>query len=685
MRRAMAKTVPNRAEKQSMREDRRQARAALSRLRAQLHEARRRRKVALFEARERCRAERLAVRERTRALRLQVLAELRQTTSAERLAAKDGCAQRMREARGLRDDESRARATLTAERAFLRDLDASARAHKARAKQAPASCGGCVHESDADVVAALPSDLGVVYERVKTHIRLPTAHATQDGPKYKTKASKVEAFLQYAEKHPEVILEATQDPAYLELKALEAEHAEAKKKLNPFEERKARRIARMKERAARLERDAETSHAQARRIADVIPMGQPILVGHHSERRHRRDIARIDHGHRKGLALQREAESLERRARYAESNRAISSDDPDAVEKLRAKLLKIDGDRVRMVEANKAVRGPDPRAALARLGFGRTDVENALTPDFVGRLGFPDFALRNAAGEAARLRKRIEQLEKRASTPAPPPIERVGARIEEAENRVRIFFDQKPDEAVRTRLKRSGFRWSPSIGAWQRHSSPGAWYDAKQAVASLAPLTGEATPAAPLAAVVRLPTAPRPAPTHTHTPAEVEVARVRALAEKHRTQSAPKAPELRDTAQIAARIREDVKAAVKAGELPRAKYSVTTEKYSMGSSITVVASGLPFPVLNPDAFVVIDDANWTVLDSRYKTRFTNRALEVEKKLAAIVDAYHWDRSDPMSDIYNERFARTVKVEQAPGEYATIEKAKLAEARARRGF
>lgn len=682
----MAKTALNRAEKQSRREDRRQARAALSRLRTQLQEARRRRKVALFEAKERCRAERLAVRERTRALRLQVLAELRETTRAERLAAKDGCTQRMRDARGLRDYESRARATLAAERAFQRDLEASARAHKARAKQAPASCGGCAHEADADVIAALPSDLGVVYERVKKRLKVPTPKATQDGPKYKTKASKVEAFLQYAEKHPEVILEATQDPAYLELKALEAEHAEAKKKLNPFEERKARRIARMKERAARLEREAEASHAHARRIADVIPMGQPILVGHHSERRHRRDIARIDDRHRKGLALHREAESLERRARYAESNRAISSDDPDAVEKLRAKLQKIDGDRARMVEANKAVRGPDPRAALARLGFGEADIANALTPDFMGRLGFPAFALQNAAGEAGRLRKRIEQLEKRASTPAPPPIELEGARIEEAENRVRIFFDQKPDEAIRTKLKRSGFRWSPTVGAWQRHASPGAWYDAKQAIASLALLTSAATPAASRGNVVRLPIAPRGVPAAaTPTPAEVEAARLRAVAEKHRTQPAPKAPELRDTARIAARIREDVKAAVKAGELPRAKYSVTTDKYSMGSSITVVASGLPFPVLNPDAFVVIDDANWTVLDSRYKTRFTDKALDVEKKLEAIVDAYHWDKSDPMSDIYNERFARTVKVEQAPGEYMAIEKAKLAEARQRRGF
>jgi hypothetical protein len=670
-----ARTItPSTHEKREQREERRLARAALVRLREELKEARHRRKSALFEARERCRAERLAVRERTRALRLQVLANLRETTRAERLAAREACALRLRQARGLRDDESRARATLTAERKFQRELHAAERAHHARKKSAEATCGSCKHESDEDVIAALPSDLAVVYDRVKKHIK-PTGTM-----------SKAESFLKYAEKHPEIVLEATADPAHEAVKVLEAKHADVARKLNPYEEKKARRIERMRARAERMSRESAASRASAQRIADLIPMGQPILVGHHSERRHRRDLNRIQGGYEKSVALHRKAKSMSRRADYAASNRAISSDDPDAVEKLRARLQKLDGDRARMVEANKAVRGPDPRAALARLGFGEGDIENALTPDFMGRLGFPDFALRNAAGEAARLRKRIEELEKRASTPAPPPIEHVGARIEEAENRVRIFFDQKPDEAIRTKLKRSGFRWSPTVGAWQRHASPGAWYDAKQAVASLAPLTSSATPAAPLATVVRLPTAVKRANApRSPTPAEAETARLRELAEKHRTQPAPKAPELRDTAQIAARIREDVKAAVKAGELPRAKYSVTTDKYSMGSSITVVASGLPFPVLNPDAFVVIDDANWTVLDSRYKTRFTDRALEVEKKLEAIVDAYHWDRSDPMSDIYNERFARTVKVEQAPGEYAGIEKAKLAEARARRGF
>jgi hypothetical protein len=43
-------------------------------------------------------------------------------------------------------------------------------------------------------------------------------------------------------------------------------------------------------------------------------------------------------------------------------------------------------------------------------------------------------------------------------------------------------------------------------------------------------------------------------------------------------------------------------------------------------------------------------------------------------------AYHWDRSDRMSDIYNERFHRDVRVTPRDGEWEAIEREKLAVAR-----
>lgn len=53
---------------------------------------------------------------------------------------------------------------------------------------------------------------------------------------------------------------------------------------------------------ARLQ-DAERAHAGVRAIADHIPFGQPILVGHHSERRARKDAERIENGIRRAVQM----------------------------------------------------------------------------------------------------------------------------------------------------------------------------------------------------------------------------------------------------------------------------------------------------------------------------------------------------------------------------------------------
>jgi hypothetical protein len=61
-------------------------------------------------------------------------------------------------------------------------------------------------------------------------------------------------------------------------------------------------------RAARRAGEARARTDAAHRTMDLIPVGQPILVGHHSERRHRRDLARIDANLRAGAEAGREAE-----------------------------------------------------------------------------------------------------------------------------------------------------------------------------------------------------------------------------------------------------------------------------------------------------------------------------------------------------------------------------------------
>jgi hypothetical protein len=253
------------------------------------------------------------------------------------------------------------------------------------------------------------------------------------------------------------------------------------------------RIERQRGKAGKLRAEAKGLQGRAHAIANVIPMGQPILLGHHSQKRHERDLAKIDRSMRKSLKLSAEAETLERRAARAEKHPTISSDDPDAVTKLRAKLTALDAQREKMRAANAAIRaGGDVVARLRALGFEEGRARKLLQPDPLGRVGFPAYALQNASGERARLLARIRELEARRAAP-PRASEAAGeASISESDNRVRLSFPAVPSEAVRKELKGSGFRWSPTAGAWQRMASEAAWAEARRILSADA----AATPAA---------------------------------------------------------------------------------------------------------------------------------------------------------------------------------------------
>lgn len=71
------------------------------------------------------------------------------------------------------------------------------------------------------------------------------------------------------------------------------------------------------QRAARHAVEADARLAKAREIGDMIPLGQPVLMGHHSQRRHMRDLERIDTNMRKGVEAHRESQAEESKARSA--------------------------------------------------------------------------------------------------------------------------------------------------------------------------------------------------------------------------------------------------------------------------------------------------------------------------------------------------------------------------------
>jgi protein-L-isoaspartate O-methyltransferase len=64
-------------------------------------------------------------------------------------------------------------------------------------------------------------------------------------------------------------------------------------------------------------RDSEKAVAHVKSIADYIPFGQPILVGHHSERRARKDAERIGNGMAKAVKMWQQSEYWQCRAEGA--------------------------------------------------------------------------------------------------------------------------------------------------------------------------------------------------------------------------------------------------------------------------------------------------------------------------------------------------------------------------------
>ena len=162
----------------------------------------------------------------------------------------------------------------------------------------------------------------------------------------------------------------------------------------------------------------------------------------------------------------------------------ISSDDPQAVEKLEAKLATLEKHQEMMIAANAAIRMKDPAkgdAKLAELGYTPEDIAKLRAPDFCGRIGYPAYALQNNNANIRRIRGRIAELKKRTEN-TPEGWEFDGGRVvvNTAENRLQIIFDGKPDADIRTELKGEGFRWAPSQGAWQRQLTDNAMRAARR-------------------------------------------------------------------------------------------------------------------------------------------------------------------------------------------------------------
>lgn len=185
-----------------------------------------------------------------------------------------------------------------------------------------------------------------------------------------------------------------------------------------FRERRQERAARLLEWADKRRARSAGKFTHAHNLVKDIPLGQPILVGHHSERRHRRTLERSDNAMR--AAVQDERKGAEMASRAANiidaADSAIYMDDPDAIARLTEKIARLERERDSMKAANAIVRkkGMDADAKTAKLAellkCNPTTAAKLLTPDMCGRFGFPSYALQNIGGTITKERKRLAAL-----------------------------------------------------------------------------------------------------------------------------------------------------------------------------------------------------------------------------------------------------------------------------------
>ncbi|MCU7888866.1 MAG: DUF3560 domain-containing protein [Candidatus Thiodiazotropha sp. (ex Lucinoma aequizonata)] len=239
--------------------------------------------------------------------------------------------------------------------------------------------------------------------------------------------------------------------------------------------RKARQ-ERLEERAAKKRTASNDAYSRSHALVEHIPMGQPILVGHHSEARHRKTLDKSWDLLGKSVALDSEADKLESRAAGVGTG-DIASNDPEAIEKLKEKLAGLERSQETMKTVNKIVRAAkltDEEKAAEIVAAGLLSEAKAveiLKGDHCGCVGFASYSLSNNNAEINRIKKRIEGLESLRNS-APLEFENDDFSMSLDNGRVCIEFSGgKPSDDVWAMLRGSAFKWSRYQGAWVRKAT----------------------------------------------------------------------------------------------------------------------------------------------------------------------------------------------------------------------
>ena len=274
--------------------------------------------------------------------------------------------------------------------------------------------------------------------------------------------------------------------------------------MNSYEQKQEAKRDRLEAAADRAEARSNDAYRKSdlREEVSGIPFGQPIIIGSSGEARHRAAIKRAGQAMDRCVAESKKAGELRAKA-AAVGTGGISSDDPEAVQKLQRQIDAAQASQDKMKAANKIIKRVAKKGNVTsfdsdeffayRLELAEAcgdGVANSawqlLQPDFCGRIGFASYQLTNNNANIKRMQKRIDELRKAAERET-VEIEKGDYKVIQntEENRLQFIFDGKPSAEARQVMKSNGFRWAPSQKAWQRQLTNSAIWSGKMAMKEL--------------------------------------------------------------------------------------------------------------------------------------------------------------------------------------------------------
>lgn len=171
----------------------------------------------------------------------------------------------------------------------------------------------------------------------------------------------------------------------------------------------------------------------------------------------------------------------------------ISADDPEAVQKLKIKLKGLEQDQEKMKAVNAYYRKHKTLEGCPQLSAEEIEkLKASMARSWrANPKPYESFALSNNNANIRQTKLRIEELTRMAATEYEGwAFEGGEVKMDRESNRLQVFFHEKPDRDICSAMRHSGFKWAPSVGAWQRQLTDNAIYAAKH-LDCLRPLSGE--------------------------------------------------------------------------------------------------------------------------------------------------------------------------------------------------